>query len=465
MRSPPSRVEPGGFGIEDDFPHGRESIGRRRVRDKRECRATWLSVVDRSVPVSMTKSARARFSSSGIWRARIESSLAAVMPGPLEDARRAGPRAARTRRRPCRTRFSPPVSNSKGISNTSAGASRMAAMKRLARFAHCRVNDRLRARRAWRGSASTICARHSRSSVPQRTQPGNSSPIFSTRPPPGPCSARTTASASNTGTPARSNISRDRRLAHADRPGERDPDHASSSPRSRSAPSSGISGMPRIVKWSPSIAIEQLHAARLQPEHADSIADLGPFGIEIVGDEGVGQRRAPASVAVSTCRQSSLPPRASATALVRCIVLAREEAQVLRGFVAVARLVEQPSAGADHAVAADHPILRVSMLTRLGSGELRRDLAAASHQPSLERGLIDVGLNRVDSSTPAASSICRRIALVEARIRGKRTTLWKRGQASASPGLGSGLNRRFADPHRNGRSTDSSTGTKSIPRL
>ncbi len=38
------------------------------------------------------------------------------------------------------------------------------------------------------------------------------------------------------------------RLAHADRPGERDPDHAASNPRSRSAPSNGISGMPRIVK-------------------------------------------------------------------------------------------------------------------------------------------------------------------------------------------------------------------------
>ncbi len=29
-------------------------------------------------------------------------------------------------------------------------------------------------------------------------------------------------------------------------------------------------------------AVEQLHAAALQAEHADAIADLGPFGIEIV---------------------------------------------------------------------------------------------------------------------------------------------------------------------------------------
>ena len=38
------------------------------------------------------------------------------------------------------------------------------------------------------------------------------------------------------------------RLAHTDRAGERYTDHASNSPRSRSATSNGISGMPRIVK-------------------------------------------------------------------------------------------------------------------------------------------------------------------------------------------------------------------------
>ena len=38
------------------------------------------------------------------------------------------------------------------------------------------------------------------------------------------------------------------RLAHADRSGERDTDHEASSPRSRKAPSSGSSGIPRMVK-------------------------------------------------------------------------------------------------------------------------------------------------------------------------------------------------------------------------
>src|SRR4029078_2472299 len=46
---------------------------------------------------------------------------------------------------------------------------------------------------------------------------------------------------------------RDGGLAHADRPGERDLDHASNRPRSRKAPSKGISGIPSIVKLSPSI--------------------------------------------------------------------------------------------------------------------------------------------------------------------------------------------------------------------
>ena len=45
----------------------------------------------------------------------------------------------------------------------------------------------------------------------------------------------------------------DRRFAHSNRTGEGDPDHVSSKPRSRRAQSSGISGMPKMVKWSPSM--------------------------------------------------------------------------------------------------------------------------------------------------------------------------------------------------------------------
>jgi hypothetical protein len=31
--------------------------------------------------------------------------------------------------------------------------------------------------------------------------------------------------------------------------------------------------------------VEQLHAAALHAEHADAIADLGPFGVKVSGDE------------------------------------------------------------------------------------------------------------------------------------------------------------------------------------
>ena len=108
------------------------------------------------------------------------------------------------------------------------------------------------------------------------------------RPVPG--ARRTTASASNTGTPARLEHLRDGRLAHADRSGERDPDHDGSRPRSRSAPSSGIERHSEDREMVAVDAIEQLHAAPLQPEHADSVADFGPFGIEIGSDEGIGER-------------------------------------------------------------------------------------------------------------------------------------------------------------------------------
>ena len=107
------RIEPGGFGVEDDFPHASNLSARRRVRDKRLFRATWLSVVDRSPPVSTTKSARARFSASGIWRARIESSFAAVMPGRASTRSRWTSAGAETTMT-LSNASSPSVSNSKG---------------------------------------------------------------------------------------------------------------------------------------------------------------------------------------------------------------------------------------------------------------------------------------------------------------------------------------------------------------
>ena len=67
-------------------------------------------------------------------------------------------------------------------------------------------------------------------------------------------------------------------------------------------------------------AIEQLHAAALQPEHADSVADLGPFGIEIVAIKSSDRARdfEPRCLGMLPVE---LSPRASATALVSCIAL------------------------------------------------------------------------------------------------------------------------------------------------
>ena len=36
-------------------------------------------------------------------------------------------------------------------------------------------------------------------------------------------------------------------------------------------------------------ALEQLHAAALHPEHADAMADFGPFSVQIAGDKLTGQ--------------------------------------------------------------------------------------------------------------------------------------------------------------------------------
>ena len=76
-------------------------------------------------------------------------------------------------------------------------------------------------------------------------------------------------------------------------------------------------------------AVEQLHAAPLHPEHADAIADLRPFGVEIGVDEIVATASRTWSVALSAWLQSTSPPRASATALVSCIAWPEKSAQML----------------------------------------------------------------------------------------------------------------------------------------
>ena len=155
-------------------------------------------------PVSMTKSARARFSASGIWRARIASSLAAVMPGRASTRARWTSAGAETTMT-LSNAASPPVSNSKGMSNSNAGASPWSAMKRVALVRGPRDGPAPPARRARPGRPAP--ARQARRGRPRRRASCRESAPRSPRPAPaGPCSRRTSASASNTGTPASSNI-------------------------------------------------------------------------------------------------------------------------------------------------------------------------------------------------------------------------------------------------------------------
>ena len=167
--------------------------------------ATCASVVDRSLPVSMTKSARRALLRVGHLAGKDRIELRHAHAGARRARARAGLRPARKRRRPCRIRVSPPVSNRSGISKTRAGLPR------------CSATNASRASRTagWtiRSSAASFRGRQGRSRPGIRGRASRSARSRgivrrSCRPdaPPGAWSCRTTASASNTGMPARSNI-------------------------------------------------------------------------------------------------------------------------------------------------------------------------------------------------------------------------------------------------------------------
>ena len=360
MRSPRSRVEAGGLGIEDDLAHRRVISAWASPRQAR-ISATWPSVVDRSPPVSMTKSARARFSASGIWRARIGIKLGGRHARSCKHARalHIGRCGHHDHLVECLLAC---VSNSNGMSNSSAGASRLSRTNRVR--AACTAGwtiassaaSCLRSPEHMRGKRFAIeLAGHDRlrEALADRCDQLRILGLQAGELP---------QSASNTGTPACSNI-----RATVDLPMPIEPVSASiimtaaaSGREARRA--AAISGIPRMVKWSPRDRREKLHAAPLHPEHADAIADLRPFGIEIAGDELLAQRPhlqvgrfdvPPVDrAALRKSNRAGQPHR-----------LAGEKAQMLRGLLAVARLVEQPIADADDAVAADHPTCGCVSLT------------------------------------------------------------------------------------------------------
>ena len=146
-------VEAGGFGVEHDLAHrtfasaasesispGRHLSNRRQdlphlLRGRARCPA----------PLSTTKSARRRFSASGICRASSASSRSRLTPRSSTRARCISGGADTTT--VASTRPSPPVSNSSGMSSTTTGApwrSRLVrgTSSRTARTSGCTIASR-----------------------------------------------------------------------------------------------------------------------------------------------------------------------------------------------------------------------------------------------------------------------------------------------------------------------------------
>ena len=288
MRSPPAGIEPGGFGVEDDFPHRLNLSAGGEAETSENIRAPGLQLwIGRRRCRRRNRRARACPHRASGGRGST-SSFASVIPGRASTRARctsAGAETTMTLSKAC----SPWVSNSKGMSNSSAGASALASNEARALGVDGRVDDRLE-----RGELVGIAEdpRGERVAVEHAVIDRARKALADRRDQlrPRPCSRRTTASASNTRDAGAREHLGDGRLAHADRAGERDPDHDGSRPRSRSAPSKRQQRHAEDGEMVAVDALEQLHAAPLQPEHADAIADLGPFGIEIVGDEGLRQR-------------------------------------------------------------------------------------------------------------------------------------------------------------------------------
>src|SRR5476651_2697365 len=116
-------IKSGGFGIEDDLAHLRLvpwsqsnhfcRLGIFSTAERMSCTCARADSMPREV--STTKSARRRFSASGIWRACNDSSWAGSMPRSDTRARCISAGAVTTTT--ASTRLSPPVSYSNGMSS------------------------------------------------------------------------------------------------------------------------------------------------------------------------------------------------------------------------------------------------------------------------------------------------------------------------------------------------------------
>jgi len=205
--------------------------------------------------------------------------------------------------------------------------------------------------------------------------------------------------------------------------------------------------------------LEQLHAASLQSKDSHSVADLGPFGIEIVGDEGI---RQPTDFKDRGFDMAPVEPAAArkrnrARQFHR---LARKEPKVLGRISAIAGLGEVATLRGDDTVASDHPAAGHAQGFR--ACEPKRNLAWI-RKPKPQLVLIDV---RLDGLIVYAGSIEHVPA--DRAGRGKdqaqRNNLVEKLRTKGSAALGSASTGNFTSP-RGSLFEDSSTGTKTIPKL
>lgn len=160
----------------------------------------------RPSPVGITRSARRRFSASGICLARILARRAGVIPGRARTRWRWMKPGALTTTTRSHSRWEEPSSSS-GTSRTTIGrrCRRQIFRKRWVRAPTSGWTMDSRRRRA-AASPNTWAPRAGRSTAPSRTASGNASAIAATASPPRRMVACTAASESCSGTPSRRNM-------------------------------------------------------------------------------------------------------------------------------------------------------------------------------------------------------------------------------------------------------------------
>ena len=213
---------------------------------------------------------------------------------------------------------------------------------------------------------------------------------------------------------------------------------AGSSPSSRSAPSTGSSGMPSTVNWSPSMRSNSCTPARLDPEHADALADLGPFGVEIAVDEIVRQiaHMQPARArhgSRRSCAADARWPRRDA-APSSCPKRSAGARPLPRGFPACRSAARRPttSESLPSTSASGSSVNR----QRLGLGQRQRDLAQAARRRSAASSARSsiVGGHAPRMRRPQRPSIARREADFDAsRAMARSYRLRSACGASSSP--------------------------------